>query len=267
MCQNCTLAFTNTEIVRYIVDMKSILWGYAELGNKCVVDPKREQLAALIYFIACIMEARGIPPEQIASTVAHRYGLNGKEAHKAVFDILKHRTIYENGTRKYPKYYSIIGVCRAFYGGLFDKFGGGLVVAKRNDSAQEVWLGLCESDSPYISEVRNVMIKALPKDAKLSFVVPPNITPCKGFYRKLLDAVHPTNIIINDDRALFPWFNDYQDFLSVVMYHSEISIDKHLFIVNQHYEKKIFRESQFDWYVPQYPWSEEKGSNNGESLG
>lgn len=246
--------------------MKTILWGYLKDGRKRIVDPEREQLAGMIYFIACLMEAKGEPLQRIASAVAHRYGLSDEEARKAVFDVLKHRNIYENGNKIYPKNFSVAGMYRAFMGGRLNKFGGELVVARRIDKNREVWLGLCESDNPHISAVRNVMRKAVPKDVQLSFVVPPNITPCKGFYRKLLDAVKPTNIILNDDRALFPWFNDYQDFLSVVMYHSEISIDKHLFIVNQHYEKKIYRASQFDWYIPQYPWSEQKGTNNGESL-
>lgn len=241
------------------------MWGYLRSGRKYVVDPELEQLASMVYWIASIMSAKGEPPVNIARAVARRYGLNSADASKAVFDILKHRKIYENGSRSYQKHYGIVGMHWAFINGIFDNFGGDLV-AKQLDKSKEVWLGLCESDNPHISAVRNVMLKALPSGAQLSFVVPPNITPCKGFYRKLLDATRPTNIIINDDRALFPWFNDYQDFLSVVMYHSEISIDKHLFIVNQHYEKKIFRDSQFDWYIPQHPWSEEKGSNNGESL-
>lgn len=249
--------------------MKTILWGYIKSptnDEKRIVDPERAELCAMIYYVSCLMDAKGEPADLIAHTVANRYGISIAESKKAVFDVLEHLNIYENGNERYQKHYGVAGVHTALMGGRLNKFGGELIVSKRLEKNREIWLGLCESDNPHISRVRDLMKKALPKDVQLSFVVPPNITPCKGFYRKLLDAVKPTNIILNDDRALFPWFNDYQDFLSVVMYHSEISIDKHLFIVNQHYEKKIFRNSQFDWYIPQYPWSEKKGTNNGESI-
>lgn len=246
--------------------MGKILWGYKLQDGRKTADPELENLAAMVYFFATLMEAKGEPRRRIAEAISRRYGLSLEEAGRAVFDVLKHRQTYESGSLTYPKIYSVTGMYRAFMSGHFDNFGGELVVAKRIERNYDVWLGLCESDNPSISSVRGAMRKVVPKDAQLSFVVPPNISPCKSFYRILLDTLKPKHIIINDDRALFPWFNDYQDFLSILLYHSEFPIDKCLHIVNQHYEKKLYRASQFDWYVPQYPWSEKKGSNNGESL-
>lgn len=121
------------------------------------------------------------------------------------------------------------------------------------------WLGLCDSSHPDISAVRAAMAKVLPRKMSLCFVVPANIdTPAKveRVFSFLYRDIKPKAVLLNSDVALFPTFQLYNAFLQATAYIGKIDFDN-LFVIEQHYEKKIYKDCQFDWYSKPYQWSED----------
>lgn len=126
------------------------------------------------------------------------------------------------------------------------------------------WLGLCESDNADISAVRTVMEKVLPKQGRLYFCVPCGIdSPAKveSYFSFLLRFVRPKAIVLNSDVKMFPTFQHFNAFLQCVSYVGKLDLNA-LYIVEQHYDKKIVRENQFGWYTKPYVWSEDKESDD-----
>lgn len=122
------------------------------------------------------------------------------------------------------------------------------------------WLGLCEETNPDITAVRNTMLKVLPRQGRLFFNVPCGINTAnkvETYFSFLLKQVRPQAVILNSDIAMFPSFEQFNSFLQCVSYVGKLDLDA-LFIAEQHYEKKIVRDSQFDWYTKPYVWSEDK---------
>jgi hypothetical protein len=122
------------------------------------------------------------------------------------------------------------------------------------------WMGLCGSGNPDISAVRAAMEKVLPRSMKLCFVVPANIdTPAKveKVFSFLYRDIKPKAVILHSDIELFPSFQLYNSFLQATSYIGGLDLEN-LFVVEQHYDKKIIRDSQFDWYTKPYQWSEER---------
>ena len=121
------------------------------------------------------------------------------------------------------------------------------------------WLGLCESSHPDISAVRTAMEKVMPKQISLCFCVPCNIdTPAKieRYFSFLYRFIKPKAVLLNSDIAMFPSFQAYNSFLQATAYIGNLDLEN-LFVIDQHYEKKIIKDSQFDWYTKPYQWSED----------
>lgn len=122
------------------------------------------------------------------------------------------------------------------------------------------WLGLCERNNADISAVRDAMEKVLPRQMKLCFVVPDNIdTPAKveAFFSFLYRQIKPKAVMLNSDIRMFPSFQLYNSFLQATSYVGKVDFEN-LFVIDQHYDKKIIKDSQFDWYTKPYQWSEDR---------
>lgn len=122
------------------------------------------------------------------------------------------------------------------------------------------WLGLCESTHPDISAVRTAMAKVLPRQMNLCFVVPDNIdTPTKveKVFSFIYRDIKPKAVLLNSDIGMFPSFQLFNAFLQATAYIGKLDL-ANLFVIDSHYEKKIVRDNQFDWYTKPWQWSEEK---------
>lgn len=117
------------------------------------------------------------------------------------------------------------------------------------------WLGICEPQNPNITWVRNLMGRATPKGMEFQFVVPPTGRSVERIYTKLFELIKPDAVLLNDDVALFGNFENYNIFLQCCAYKAGLDLDAQLFVLNQHYEKKIYRDSAFEWYTPKRVWS------------
>ena len=120
------------------------------------------------------------------------------------------------------------------------------------------WLGICEPQNPNITWVRDLMERARPRGVEFQFVVPPTGRSIERIYTKIFEIVKPYAILLNDDRALFGSFENYNVFLQCCAYKANLDLDAQLFVLNQHYEKRIYRDSEFEWYTPRRVWSEEE---------
>lgn len=121
---------------------------------------------------------------------------------------------------------------------------------------QLTWLGICEPDNANITRVKDLMGRARPRGVEFQFVVPPTGRSIERVYTKLFEIIKPAAIMLNDDMALFGSFENYNIFLQCCAYKAGLDLDAQLFVLNQHYEKKIYRDSEFDWYTPKRVWSE-----------
>ena len=121
------------------------------------------------------------------------------------------------------------------------------------------WLGLCEVSHPDISAVRTAMAKVLPRNMKLCFIVPSNIdTPAKveKVFSFIYRQIKPKAVLLNSDVGMFNSFQLYNSFLQATAYIGKLDLEN-LYVIDAHYEKKIVRDNQFDWYTKPYQWSEE----------
>ena len=120
------------------------------------------------------------------------------------------------------------------------------------------WLGICEPGNANISWVRDLMGKARPRGVEFQFVIPPTGRSIERIYTKLFEVIKPHAILLNDDAALFGSFENYNIFLQCCAYKAGLDLEAQLFVLNQHYEKRIYRDSEFEWYTPKRVWSEEE---------
>ena len=125
------------------------------------------------------------------------------------------------------------------------------------------WLGICEPQNANITRVRNLMERATPRGMDFQFVVPPTGRSVERIYTKLFEIIKPDVVLLNDDVALFGNFENYNVFLQCCAYKANLDLDAQLFVLNQHYEKRIYRDSAFEWYTPKKVWSE---SENAQML-
>lgn len=126
---------------------------------------------------------------------------------------------------------------------------------------KKIWLGICEPQNGNISKVRNLMYAVVPQGQEFAFTVPLVCRSVENYWRKQFAMVKPEVIILNDDAALFGSFENYNVFLQCCQYIADMNLDN-LFVVNQHYEKKIYRDNDFEWYTPATVW--EKEARNAE---
>ena len=123
-----------------------------------------------------------------------------------------------------------------------------------------IWLGLCEETAPDITAVRQAMQKVLPRQGKLVFFVPSNIdtkSKVEKFFVWLYRWLKPQAVVLNSDIGMFPAFELYIEFLHSTKYFVELVLDS-MFVIDEHYEKRIVRDSHFEWYSRPYEWSEKK---------
>lgn len=119
-----------------------------------------------------------------------------------------------------------------------------------------VWLGICEPQNGNISKIRNLMYAAVPQGAELAFTVPLVCRSVESYWSKVFSMVKPMAVLLNDDAALFGSFENYNIFLQCCEYIGHVTLDR-LFVINPHYEKKIYRDNDFEWYTPSQMWEKE----------
>lgn len=103
------------------------------------------------------------------------------------------------------------------------------------------------------------MAKVLPRNMKLCFIVPSDIdTPAKveKVFSFIYRQIKPKAVLLNSDVGMFGSFHLYNSFLQATAYIGKLDLEN-LYVIDAHYEKKIIRDSQFDWYTKPYQWSEE----------
>ena len=125
------------------------------------------------------------------------------------------------------------------------------------------WLSICEESNPNITGVRGLMLSAVTKGRRAIFVVPSAYFDPTDFYTPLFRRFRPEAVLLNSDYATFGTQGKYMRFLEVCEFHY-IDIKNRLFVIDQRWEKRIYRDNQFDWYSREHVWSEEKDVNAGE---
>ena len=100
------------------------------------------------------------------------------------------------------------------------------------------------------------MYAAIPQDAEFAFIVPLVCRSVESYWTKQFQMVKPAVILLNDDEALFGSFERYNVFLQCCAYIANMPLDN-LYVLNAHYEKKIYRDSDFEWYTPSTVWEAE----------
>lgn len=125
------------------------------------------------------------------------------------------------------------------------------------------WLCICEENNVNITGVRNLMASAVPKGRRFMFVVPPENVDTLTFYTPLFRMYKPEVVFLNSDYATFGTQGKYMKFLELCEFHY-IDIKNRLYVINQRWEKRIYRDNQFDWYSREYVWSEERDAYAGE---
>ena len=104
------------------------------------------------------------------------------------------------------------------------------------------------------------MVKVLPRNVELCFVVPADIgttAKVEKVFSFIFRSIQPKAVLLNSDAGLFPSYQLYNSFLQAAAYIGKLDLEN-LFVIEQHYEKRIIRDSQFDWYTKPYQWSEER---------
>lgn len=118
---------------------------------------------------------------------------------------------------------------------------------------KRIWLGICEPQNANISKVRNLMYAAVPRGTEMAFVVPLVSRAVASYWTKQFSMLKPGAILLNDDEALFGSFENYNVFLQCCLYVANMPLER-LYVLNPHYEKKIYRDSDFEWYTPMTVW-------------
>lgn len=100
------------------------------------------------------------------------------------------------------------------------------------------------------------MYQAVPQGMEFAFTVPLVCRSVENYWRKQFSVLKPAAILLNDDAALFGSFEDYNIFLQCCLYVADVPLER-LFVISQHYEKKIYRDNDFEWYTPSTVWEKE----------
>ena len=137
--------------------------------------------------------------------------------------------------------------------------------ARRKDPSARLknWLCICEETNPNISGVRNLMLSAVPRDRRCVFVVPSMYFDTLTFFDPIFRKFKPEAVLLNSDFAAFGTQSRYMRFLELCEFHY-IDLKTRLFVVDQRWEKRIYRDNQFDWYSRANVWDEVKDVNAGE---
>ena len=133
--------------------------------------------------------------------------------------------------------------------------GGNPVIVRK---AAFTWLGICEPDNKDISRVRRLMYAACPSGMRFEFIVPPVSYSVETVYKKLFQIMKPNVVLLNDDLALFENFERYNVFLQCCSYEAKLDLESQLYVLNPHFEKKIYRDSDFEWYSKPKVWAEDQ---------
>ena len=120
------------------------------------------------------------------------------------------------------------------------------------------WLGICEPTNKDITKIRRLMSAAVPNGMRFEFIVPPVGYSVESVYKKLFQLMKPNCILLNDDLALFESFERYNVFLQCCSYEAKLDLESQLYVLNPHFEKKIYRDSDFEWYSKPRVWSEDQ---------
>jgi hypothetical protein len=137
--------------------------------------------------------------------------------------------------------------------------------ARRKDPSERLknWLCICEETNQNITGTRGLMLSAVPKGRRGIFVVPSMYFDTLTFYDPIFRRFKPEAVLLNSDYAMFETQGKYMKFLELCEFHY-LDIKTRLFVINQRWEKRIYRDNQFDWYSRANVWDEEKDINAGE---
>lgn len=100
------------------------------------------------------------------------------------------------------------------------------------------------------------MDAAMPRGMELAFIVPLVCRSVESYWTKMFQTIKPAGILLNNDEALFGSFENWNVFMQCCEYIAGVPLEM-LFVLNPHYEKKIYRDNDFEWYTPATKWEEQ----------
>ena len=108
------------------------------------------------------------------------------------------------------------------------------------------------------------MASVVPKGRRLVFFVMPQcLNGTITFWTEIFRTLRPEAVILNSDYAQFETQSAYTKFLELCEFHY-VDIHKRLFVINQRWEKRIYRDNQFDWYSREHIWDDGKDEYAGD---
>ena len=95
------------------------------------------------------------------------------------------------------------------------------------------------------------------------FLVPPKNIDTMLFYTSIFRTYKPEAVMLNSDYGIFATHDKYMKFLELCEFYY-VDIKSRVFVINQRWEKRIYRDNQFDWYSREHVWDEVKDEYAGE---
>ena len=136
---------------------------------------------------------------------------------------------------------------------------------KKNPNAgYKNWLCICDDSNADISKIRNLMYSVVPRGRRFVFLVAPKCFNSHAtFWAEVFRSLKPEAVLLSSDQAIFETPGRYMKFLELCEFYY-VDIQKRLYVIDQKWEKRIYRDNQFDWYSREHIWDEGKDEYAGE---
>ncbi|MBR3389640.1 MAG: hypothetical protein IKG83_03900 [Prevotella sp.] len=129
---------------------------------------------------------------------------------------------------------------------------------------KKVWLGLCEQSNRELDATRRLMAQSIPAGDKLMFVVPP-VGKAANIYCAMFREIAVSAVIVNNDKELVGSREEWNEFLKAAYYYGGLDIYTQVFVVEQHYDKKIYTEGEFAGFSVPDAWLRRRMSLSKEA--